>query len=693
MAAVDRIRQGIRQASPAVVDALIGAGIFLLGLSLLFLPGDNTFVAASQRLLAVPILAVEAVAVSLRRTHIVVACLLAALTAATGFFTGNEYWGTYLSQLILLYTISERCSLATSLIALAVQLILALASTWFTGPITAADIGPLFGMVFDIMLPYSALVVFAGRMQARRHALATDLERTAGELGLERDRFARDAIAAERVRIGRELRDIVVRSVAWMRQEARTARAELDRNLLEAIRLIAAIESRGRSALVEMRRLLQVLRAQQERGAPSQEGLPAEDGVPRSPVDRPTEGAASDGSGNPVALRLRLRRAAGVPWVTDLLIVFVMVVFFVVERVADPYWLEQGPGAVPLALLVVAALLFRRFIPLGVLVLIVAVMFIQTAFLGGESNTSDRAILVAVFTVAALKGPWWGLVAVGGEAIAFLPYPLGAEGPDACGVACYIGWTVLFGFVLIAGLGVRSARRLNAELERTNRELRQTRKERVRLAVERERSRIARDVHDMVAHGVTLMVIQAGAARWLAETDALKAAEALRGVESAGSQALAELDSLVGPDAASDPSVVLAPQAGAEIDIGSLVADAAAAGMDVSFAVRGEPHDLADGMEVSLYRIVQETLTNARKHAPGASVRIELRYTPEGVEVEVMDCGGRIGTEPPPIPGAGQGLVGIAERAALFGGRAEYGQTADGGYRVWATLSEERVLA
>src|SRR5262245_47591694 len=106
MGVVQRIRQWIRQAPPSTVDALIGGGIFLLGLILLFLPGDNTTVPASQRLLAVPILAVEAVAVSLRRTHIVVACILVAIASATGLFTANEYWGTYLAQLILLYTIS-----------------------------------------------------------------------------------------------------------------------------------------------------------------------------------------------------------------------------------------------------------------------------------------------------------------------------------------------------------------------------------------------------------------------------------------------------------------------------------------------------------------------------------------------------------------------------------------------------------
>jgi signal transduction histidine kinase len=98
-------------------------------------------------------------------------------------------------------------------------------------------------------------------------------------------------------------------------------------------------------------------------------------------------------------------------------------------------------------------------------------------------------------------------------------------------------------------------------------------------------------------------------------------------------------------------------------------------------------------MELSLYRIIQEGLTNVRKHAPGARVWVELSYTPEGVEVELTDKGGRGPDADGAIPGGGQGLVGIAERVALFGGRVEAGPTPEGGFRVHASLTQERVPA
>jgi signal transduction histidine kinase len=219
-----------------------------------------------------------------------------------------------------------------------------------------------------------------------------------------------------------------------------------------------------------------------------------------------------------------------------------------------------------------------------------------------------------------------------------------------------------------------------------------TREERVRRAVVAERSRIARDVHDMVAHGVTLMVIQAGAARWLFESDPPRAELALGSVERAGDEALRELHALVGSlgDAADRGHEPL--PAGEHLTVRSLVGEAVESRMRVELIVYGEPHRLPAGLEVSLYRIVQEALTNVRKHAPGASTRVVLRYTPEGVEVDVTDAGGRGALDQPAVPGAGQGLIGIAERAALFGGRAEAGPTGEGGFRVHVSMTEERVL-
>src|SRR5207237_9465685 len=128
--------------------------------------------------------------------------------------------------------------------------------------------------------------------------------------------------------------------------------------------------------------------------------------------------------------------------------------------------------------------------------------------------------------------------------------------------ACHSGWTIFFVFAVVAGLVVRASRRLNDELQRRNEELRRTREERIRLAIGQERTRIARDVHDMVAHGVTLMVIQAGAARWLADGDPTKAEHALGSVERAGQDALRELNALVGELGSSPDQAGQLPAAG-----------------------------------------------------------------------------------------------------------------------------------
>jgi signal transduction histidine kinase len=677
---------------PVMEDAAIGAGIFLIGGVALLLPGDNTFVPPPQRPLAVVILTVEALAVALRRRNLPIAYVLMMLTSATGLFTANEYWGTLLTQLVLLYTVSERCGLAVSLLALAADQVISVVSQWFTvvGGIKAAD----YGGLADVALPYTALVWFAGRAQRRRRALASDLERSVDELREERDRLARSAIAAERTRIGRELRDVVVRSVERMRERAHVARADLGRaTVARGSQLIGEVEVTGRRALAEMRRLLQVLRSQQEATVPIQDATIAGATQAFAQGDAGLAGFGSPDDPRRRGLTSLLQRVgstAAIPWVTDLLVVLVMAILFLGERLYDPYWLQQGPTGPLLALLVVIALLLRRIAPISVLVLIASVMFVQIAFLGGESNTSDRALFVAVFTVAALRGPLWGLAAVGAEAIAFAPYPLGAI-PHSCGVACFVGWTTLFAYAVVAGLGVRESRLLNRQLQEQKEELRRTREERVRLAVGEERTRIARDVHDMVGHGVTLMVIQAGAARWLAEADPAKASDALLAVESAGEQALDELEALFSEPGPMGGNGDHPLPTGTELEIRSLVDEAAAARMRVDFVVRGEPHALAPGLELSLYRIVQETLTNVRKHAPGAAVRIELHYTPDGIEVEVTDGGGRGHGSSSQVPGAGQGLVGIAERAALYGGRSESGRTPDGGFRVWATMTEEHV--
>jgi signal transduction histidine kinase len=215
------------------------------------------------------------------------------------------------------------------------------------------------------------------------------------------------------------------------------------------------------------------------------------------------------------------------------------------------------------------------------------------------------------------------------------------------------------------------------------------REERARLAVVEERERIARELHDVVTHHVSVIVIQAGAARRALGRRPADVRAAIDAIDSTGRQALTDMRRMLGilgrSDAAgeSGTSDSLEPMPGLD-RLGSLVDAVRAAGLPVELSVEGERRSLDPGVELSAYRIVQEALTNTLKHARGARARVWVRYEPTALEVRVVDEGG---TEPaaPAADSGGHGLVGMRERVAMFGGSLEAGP-AEGGYRVAARL-------
>jgi signal transduction histidine kinase len=360
-------------------------------------------------------------------------------------------------------------------------------------------------------------------------------------------------------------------------------------------------------------------------------------------------------------------------------------------------WLGWGPHPVlTVAVLAVevGAHAFRRAAPVAVLLAVAVTMFSLTAFhlpelgLAFGNTTGDLSLWIAVYTVAALRGPRWAVLAIIVEVAVYTPL---AWIPNTCDVFCLVGWSGLYVFAAIGGTAVYRGRRLNEALGAQTELLRRTREERVRLAVTEERTRVARDLHDVVAHGLTVMVVQAGAARALVAGNPSRAREALAAVDSAGRDALRELGSLMSslgsvPLEAPD----LLPE-GAHLSIRSLVDHAVSAGMHIELSIEAEPDDLDPGLQISLYRIVQEAMTNVRKHAPGARAWIQVRYSSRAVEVEVTDSGSR--TEPVDrgVPGAGQGLIGIRERAALFGGELQAGPIANGGFLLRTRLLREPI--
>ena len=202
---------------------------------------------------------------------------------------------------------------------------------------------------------------------------------------------------------------------------------------------------------------------------------------------------------------------------------------------------------------------------------------------------------------------------------------------------------------------------------------------RIREAAELERTQIARELHDVVAHKVSVMVVQAGAERSVLDPAATSTEETLRTIEATGREALVELRRLLGVLRSGEESS-LAPQP-TLADVDGLVAQVRDAGVDVELRIEGERRSLAPGVELSAFRIVQEALTNVLKHAGGAHALVALRFRPEEIEIEVRDEGG---SRRAPGQGTGHGLLGIRERVALHGGRVDVGPTGEGyAVRAW----------
>jgi signal transduction histidine kinase len=244
-------------------------------------------------------------------------------------------------------------------------------------------------------------------------------------------------------------------------------------------------------------------------------------------------------------------------------------------------------------------------------------------------------------------------------------------------------WTTLiltlawfFGSAL--GSRTEQARELTERVEAAERE-RATAAER---ATTEERARIARELHDVIAHSVSVIVVQAGAAEPLVTENPDQARESLRSIRSTASDALGEMRRLLGILRTTGDELVLNPQPSVA-QLEPLLAQARAAGLEVELHIEGKPRPLAPGLDLAAYRIVQEALTNTRKHACASRAAVALRYTPSALEVEVLDDGNAPATA---AGNGGHGLVGMRERVALYDGTLDSGAREGGGYAVHAVL-------
>lgn len=242
-----------------------------------------------------------------------------------------------------------------------------------------------------------------------------------------------------------------------------------------------------------------------------------------------------------------------------------------------------------------------------------------------------------------------------------------------------------FVFFVVPWMIGRVVTRLTAErgaLQRLTLQLEREQQDVARASVLEERARIARELHDIVAHSITVMVVQAGAAEQFIDVSS-RAREPLEAIRLTGQQALVQMRHLLGVLRTDhDAGVTLAPQPGLD-NIDSLVDAARLSGLNVTVDRKGEPVPLPPGVDVAAYRVVQESFSNVRKHSHARSAAVTLHYEPGCLTIEVGDdgIGGHDGA------GAdGHGLIGMRERVSLYGGRFECGPRTGGGWRVWAQL-------
>ncbi len=246
---------------------------------------------------------------------------------------------------------------------------------------------------------------------------------------------------------------------------------------------------------------------------------------------------------------------------------------------------------------------------------------------------------------------------------------------------------VLVGSILPLFLGreVHERRRYLTELEERTKLLERDREERARRAVRDERARIARELHDVVAHEMTVMTIQATAASRVLESDPGKAAEALTAIEAAGHDALAEMRRLLGLLRTEEQPANRSPQPGlARLD--GLVEQMVEAGLSIDVVVAGTPRPLPAGIDLNAYRIIQESLTNTLKHGgPDVRAQVQLEFADRELGIEVTDDG-RGAAEALSAGDGGHGLLGMQERIALLDGEFSSGPRSGGGYRVAARI-------
>ncbi|MFE5602620.1 sensor histidine kinase [Streptomyces coelicoflavus] len=344
-------------------------------------------------------------------------------------------------------------------------------------------------------------------------------------------------------------------------------------------------------------------------------------------------------------------------------------------------------GAVGPMLLATLPLALRRRYPLALLWVVMG-----ASLLAPDSLARSVFYVFVIATYSAVAYSPYRILAMASVPLALLVISIPQRNPDLPTVPTeYVPALILLPLAM-AAYGMRTWRLRADERQERIGEVERQRVEELRRAAEHERSRIARELHDVVTHNVSMMVIQAGGARKMLDIDPGDTREALLAIEAGGRAAMAELRHAMGlltmntEDAADRGTASRAPQPGLD-QLPALVGRVRDTGVSVDYTVAGEPRDVAPGVGLTAYRIVQEALTNTVKHAAGARATALLAYDDDHLRIEITDTGGTPSASA--ATGNGHGLIGLRERLTLYGGTLETGPRPDGGFRVAALIPLE----
>ncbi|MFG2499861.1 sensor histidine kinase [Streptomyces sp. NPDC048441] len=361
---------------------------------------------------------------------------------------------------------------------------------------------------------------------------------------------------------------------------------------------------------------------------------------------------------------------------TSIVVALTTVAVLLGQESARQGWPELDPFGYALVALVNLPVAFRSKAPLAVLLLVHLVWTVYVTA-GYWPVVNSFAPMLMVYTVASLRPARVSVPCAALMSAVWIYAGLVSEG---AAMASVVGQAI--GFPLVIWRFGSVARR-SAELAR---QLKREQDERARREVAEERGRIARELHDVVAHHMSVISVQAGLAKFVFTSDPATAHAALSTISGTSGEALEELRRMLRVLRAREEGdgVPDAPMPGLA-RLGEMVERVRAGGVAVELRTEGTPRQLAPGVELCAYRVVQEALTNVLKHAPGAGAEVELRYQPHHVTVSVTDDGE--GVIPDGVgTGSGHGLIGMRERAKLYGGSISIGPLREGGFAVRLTL-------